>query len=201
MTTFSHSHSNFSARKGHAFTLVELMVAMAVFSMVILGTVGAHIYGLKMFQFVRPRLGASDDARKALSTLMDEIRAADTVQVGNGSLTNFIARALGTLQEGPALLIQNTNNGTWIRYYYESKSNQLTYHYDGSTNQLMRTVDGLTATTVMTAPVTSTDVFTIRDYTDTTLSQPATPFPVVGIDFEFSTSSGSYTLQSRISRR
>src|SRR4051794_30504415 len=78
-----------STQHCRAATLVEFMVAMITTVMAAGAILGSYIYGLKTTQFIKPKLGASDEARKAISLLTDEIRCAKLIRVGNGSLTSF----------------------------------------------------------------------------------------------------------------
>src|SRR4051812_14120119 len=108
----------FNKNRGDAaFTLAELMVTMAIFSMVIAGTVTAHLYGLKVFEYIRPRLGASDEARRAVGDLRDDVRGAVAMEVGSG-ITNFVPLPRGSNQHGAALRI--TNSEGWVIYYFET---------------------------------------------------------------------------------
>ncbi|HSH16992.1 MAG TPA: prepilin-type N-terminal cleavage/methylation domain-containing protein, partial [Verrucomicrobiae bacterium] len=50
-----------------AYTLTEIMVASALFSLVILGSVSANIFGLRLYGITKAKLGASDEAREAIS--------------------------------------------------------------------------------------------------------------------------------------
>ncbi len=103
------------------FTLTEVMVASAIFSIVIMGTVSANIFGLRMYQITKAKLGASDEARRAVSRLVNEVRSAKIVRVGNGSFGSFTNVALGSPQEGNALQIYpTTNTSSFIRYYWDS---------------------------------------------------------------------------------
>ena len=67
-------------RGSKGFTLTEMMVAATLLSVVVVGVVSAHITGMKMVQITKSKLGASDEARKAISMLTDEVRAAKWLQ-------------------------------------------------------------------------------------------------------------------------
>ncbi|MGH7981241.1 MAG: PulJ/GspJ family protein, partial [Limisphaerales bacterium] len=99
-------------RRRHGFTLVEMMVALAVFTLVILLTVSTQIYAARVYTLAATKLSATSDARTALNDIRDKIRQAQIVNVGDyfwtGSdpaATNFTPIADGSPQEGNALIV------------------------------------------------------------------------------------------------
>src|SRR5262249_27255061 len=88
-----------------AYTLVETMMAAALFSLVLVAVLGCHIGGLKLNENVRPKVENSRYARETLSPLIEEVRSANSIQVGTGTtnLTNFSAAAASQPQTGNAL--------------------------------------------------------------------------------------------------
>ncbi len=93
-------------------TLVEMMVAMAVFSLVILMTVGMQIYAARVYALSSTKLSASSSARMVLNDIRDKIREGQIVNIGdylwNGNdpaATNFAPIPNGSLQQGNALII------------------------------------------------------------------------------------------------
>lgn len=56
------------------FTLAELLTAITVFMFVVSGILFANLYGLKMFRITETTLNATDDARKAMGKMTDEVR-------------------------------------------------------------------------------------------------------------------------------
>src|SRR2546428_13181324 len=106
ITPFNISGSDRSQRIGQsAFTLAEVMIAMTIMLMALVGVLSVQFYGMKMFQLTKSKLGASDDARKAISLLCTELRSAKIVRIGKGGLgpANFTECASGTPQLGSAL--------------------------------------------------------------------------------------------------
>ena len=136
------------------FTLGEVMIACAVFVIVIGALLGSQIYGMRLFQVVNIKLSASDDARLSLSQMLQDVRSGATVQVGNGDLTSFTEVPSGTNQSGNALQITmglNTNN--WVRYFYQASS-----------NTLCRTEDGVAWALITANSITNgTPIFTSED--------------------------------------
>ena len=54
-------------RRGRAFTIPELMVAMTIFSFVTIGIIFAHLYGLTMFHITETSLTATTAARQGVA--------------------------------------------------------------------------------------------------------------------------------------
>src|SRR6185295_13151411 len=78
-----------TSRRRNAFTITEMMVAMAVFSLVILAVFACHFAGLELNEFVRPKVENAQYARRTVSRLITEVRCANSVEVGNGTATSF----------------------------------------------------------------------------------------------------------------
>ena len=111
-------HNN-SGRSGEqAFTLAEMMVSGAILVLMIGGMVSANLFGLRMFQIEETKLTASDQARKIVGVLVDEIHSCDTFQIGTFTNGTFTGLPLGVPQIGPALIIYPTTNlANYIMYF------------------------------------------------------------------------------------
>src|SRR6476659_7628840 len=109
-----------------AFTLPELMIAVAIFIILLGGLVSTNMFGLRMFQIEQAKLSASDGARKIVGGLTDEIRSCDSFQIGTvGTNGTFTALSLGAAQSGPALIVfPIPNNTTNFIVYYVKSSDQ-----------------------------------------------------------------------------
>lgn len=126
-------------RRLRAFTFVEMMVTMITVVLVVGAALAAYIYGLRMTQFVNPKLGASDEARKAISLLTDEIRSARSIKIGNGTISSFTEAGPFVAQEGNSLQVYpSVNTNSYIRYFWDSADERLkrttngTLTYNGS---------------------------------------------------------------------
>jgi len=62
---------------------------MALVLLVMAGVLAAHVFGLKLFEMSKTKLGASDDARAAVSYMVSEIRAAKLIRIGSGDASSF----------------------------------------------------------------------------------------------------------------
>jgi len=102
------------------FTLPEILVSMSIFLLIMGMIIATQVYGFRMFSLTRPKLSASDDARKTVGRLVDEIRSAHIVRVGVGDARTFTPIAPGLKQFGNSLLIHpSTNTNTYIRYFWD----------------------------------------------------------------------------------
>ena len=146
------------ARNG--FSLIELMFTMVTMVLVVGAVIGSYIYGLKMMQFTRPKLEASDEARRTISLITDEIRSARSIKIGTGTLTSFTEVAPFSQQVGSAIQLYPTTNTTqFIRYFWDS-----------SEKKLKRTTDGFTASYVVASAVSNEMVFRAEDHAGNVLS-------------------------------
>lgn len=95
-------------------TLIEMMVAVAVFSLVVLGTVAIQIYAMRVYTLAATKLTASEEARETMNDVRDQVRGSRLVYVGNYQYSanfppiDFQPVTNGTLQEGNALMIYPT---------------------------------------------------------------------------------------------
>lgn len=108
---------------GMGFTLPEILISMAIFVMIMGLLIATQVYGFRMFSMMRPKLAASDDARRTVSRLTDEIRSAHLVRIGRGDQKIFTEITPGLKQIGNALQIfPTTNTNTYIRYYWDKNA-------------------------------------------------------------------------------
>jgi Tfp pilus assembly protein PilW len=111
-----------SCRQRAAYTLVEMMVAGAIFSMVITAMMYANYVGLRSYQMVESKAGMSDASRTILNQLPGNIREAKLWYIGTNVGTTFTALANGVSHTGPALKLVSNPNATNIFtvYYYDA---------------------------------------------------------------------------------
>lgn len=153
-------------RRSHAaFTLPELMISLSIFSMVVIGIIYVSIFGMRQDMLVNMKLGASASARRAFELLLQDIRGANTLLIGNGTVSSFTAITNGMLQQGTAIQIYPTTNyANYIRYYL-----------DTNTTSLMRVTNGSTATSLVIDHLTnSAYIFQAMDATTNVLMQSPT---------------------------
>ncbi len=103
---------------GGGFTLAEIMIVMAIFSLLILALVSSQLFGLRMYRISETKLTATDSGRKVLNRIRDEIRSGKRLEVGNGSGTSFTPVTGNAKQIGNALQIYpSTDTNNFVRYY------------------------------------------------------------------------------------
>lgn len=186
----------------HAFTLVEVMIATALFSVVVAGTIYTQFFGIRMYELTKSKLGASDEARRAIDLMIQDIRTGKIVRIGNGDKLSFTAIPSDTPQQGSAVQIHpTTDTNVFIRYYW-----------DEGDNQLKRTLNGEQVEAVVANFITNSIVFKAEDAFGMVLSNNANnrvismmlefyqlQYPIIrigpGYYYEY------YRLSSKITRR
>ena len=117
----THSTNPGTLRRIAAFTLAETLIASSIFVMLMGSLVYTFLFGLHLQETTATKLGASDNARKALIHLTDEIRSATIIAIGSGDPTNFVAVGTNTPQVGTSMQIYtNSDTNAWACYYYET---------------------------------------------------------------------------------
>jgi prepilin-type N-terminal cleavage/methylation domain-containing protein len=162
-------------RQSLGMTLPEMLIAMAIFSILILGILVIHIGGQRMSLFARSKLGASDEARDAISKMISEIRSAGVVRVGNGSQNSFTPIASDTPQRGNALQVYPVkgSTNTYVRYFWDSAD-----------QRLKRSVNGSAAVLVVANSITNQMVFTAENFNGTVQSNNFNN-RVIGLTLQF----------------
>ena len=109
------------------FTLTEIMVAMAIFSLVIIAMVSVQLFGMRVYTLAATKLIATTGARETLNAMRDRIRSANIVMVGIYNPANaagFVQITNGLPQIGNALEIQYTNGVSTNNFvFYKDPAN------------------------------------------------------------------------------
>ena len=184
------------------YTITELMVTMAIVLLVMGAVLSAHVFGMRLFEITKAKLGASDEARAAVSSMISEIRSAKLIRLGDGSLSNFTEVGVNVLQRGSAVQIYaSTNLNSFVRYFW-----------DASDRKLKRTTDAATYVSVVANSISNDLVFTAEDYNGVVLTNNENN-RVIGLTLQFfqlqypsvSIGPGSYydfyQLRTKITRR
>jgi Tfp pilus assembly protein FimT len=156
-----------------AFTLTEMMITSSLATMVFAGMIMAHMVGWRMFQYSKSKLGGTDDARSAMSRLVEDIRTSKSVKIGTGTVSVFVERPVNAAQQGNAIQIYpTTSTNNYIRYFLNSDST------------LCRTTNGSSAKLVMANFITNQVVFTSENYQGVVLTNNENN-RVIGLTMQF----------------
>ncbi len=179
MNLFGHPisnrpHGSNAARKPRGFTIPEIMITMTIVLLIMAAVITCHLIGLRMFEMTKAKLGASDDARRAISSMITEIRSAKFVRVGEGDLAAFKEIGVDTPKVGSAIQVYPSNDtNTWIRYFW-----------DASDQKIKRASNGMTTATIVASAVSNQMVFSAEDYSGKPLTNNAQDY-VIGLNLQF----------------
>lgn len=160
-------------RRQQGMTLVEAMVSATLMILVVGGLLSANFTGMRQDQLVESMAGANDTSRKAINTMLSDIRLAKGYSLGAVSGTNFTSCGLNVAQQGPALMLYPVVNST---NQAVDTSQYILYNFDlsdtaNSDGILWRTYN-VSGTPVSTAVVASNLInsmnFASEDYTGLT---------------------------------
>lgn len=156
-----------------AFTLTEMMVTGAIVMMLFAGVITGHLAGVRMFQLTKAKLGGTDDARTAITRLIDEIRTAKLVKLGTGSANSFTACGVNAAQQGNAIEIYPTTaTNNYVRYFLAGD------------NTLCRMPSGSNVTQVLAHYITNQTIFTSESFNGTVLTNNENN-RVIGLTLQF----------------
>ena len=191
--TLSNSSCNRGRVTRRGFTLPELLVACAVFMLVMTGVVFAHLFGLSMFRVTENTLNATDDTRETIGRMAQEIRRSQGIQVGNIKNGDFSGLLDGEQQQGTALLI--TNNASYIIYFVNP-----------SDQTFRRTTSAAGTTMILAESITNSLAFSAQDYKGTVLTNSQNNRVVhVSLEFyrarRFRQIADYYKLETAVTRR
>ena len=114
------------ARSVAGFTLIEILMATAIFGLVIGGMIYSHVIGGRLYQLTLAKLGGTDEARRALGWIEMDVRAARLLDIGSGSAASFAPALSGAVQRGNALQLSfTTNSASYVRYFVDAPTGTL----------------------------------------------------------------------------
>ncbi|HEV2694041.1 MAG TPA: prepilin-type N-terminal cleavage/methylation domain-containing protein [Verrucomicrobiae bacterium] len=192
--------AHISRRSSRAFTLPEMMIAITIFLIVIVGILSAHIFGLRMMQMNSNKLKTTEWSRKTFGRMADEVRSSYAAAVGNLDTTNSSFEGLldGEPQQGTALLITpTTDTNSYILYFLNTVGQTFT-----------RMTDQPGSAVTLAYSITNVIAFTAQDFSGNVLSNQATSNnPVIHMLLQFSEpesflqESHQYKLETSMTRR
>jgi hypothetical protein len=143
-----------------AFTLPEAQISLTIFVVLLGGMAVTYLFGIRLFDMIRPKLDATDQARVLIGTLSQEIKAAARVKIGSGDLTSFTEVGVNTAQSGTAVQIYpSADTNLFVRYYYDSGD-----------RTVKRLVNSNTFVKTMASSVTNSTIFRAEDYAGNVLT-------------------------------
>jgi prepilin-type N-terminal cleavage/methylation domain-containing protein len=191
----SQSPTTLNPKSAGAFTFLEMMLTMAIFSMLVAASVSSQILGLRLYSVVDAKMTVTSDARRALDTVRDEIRSGKLLYVGNGNAGCF------------ALLPDNAPRiGNALRICPTTDTNSYVYYFLDADTCLKRMVSGNSDVSVVAHNVTNQFVFQAEDFQGNVLTNYQNN-RVIDMTLQVSQTAGagllaqSYPLQTRIARR
>ena len=148
------------AGRVQGFTLTEILIAMAVFGLVIGGILSAHVFGLRMLQINQTKLTATEWSRNNFGKITSEIHGCNSVQVGTITNGSFAALLDGEVQSGDGLLIYPTTATNHFIVYFLNHSDQT----------FRRTTEQAGSAIILAEGVTNGLAFTARDLSGNVLT-------------------------------
>jgi Tfp pilus assembly protein PilW len=116
------SPDNFRAHRT-GMTIVEMLMGIACFMLLIAAVVSIQLFAVRIFQLAATKLTATEDGRKTVNFIREQVREAKTLYIGTYSGTNTgtgtFTAVVDTNQIGSALLIFPTTNTTYGTIFYE----------------------------------------------------------------------------------
>jgi hypothetical protein len=136
-------------------------VASAIFTLAVAGVVACNMFGMQLFELSKAKMGASDDARQAISMMVSEIRSCDHVRVGSFDGSAFVEAGINATQQGNSVQVElcRTNPASYIWYYWAT---------DGAGNKsLNRRVNDSSRVMIIANSISNQVVFTSEHYDGT----------------------------------
>lgn len=157
-------------------TLVEVMMAMTIMLFVLAAIVIANLIGLKENEYMSSKAGASNTSRRAVNTMLSDIRMAKGYEIGSLISTDVTTMTIVTngLIRGSALrlfpiLVSNSTNDSidYTKYIqYSFITSVLPSGSVAPTNGvLVRYVSTNSTQTVVASNLVNTTYFASEDYT------------------------------------
>jgi len=112
----------FRARR-EGFTIVEMLIALTVFTLIIGAIVALQLFAVRIFQLAATKLTATEDGRKTVNFIREQVREAKLIYIGTYTGTNtgtgtFLV-ANNTNQIGSALFVSPTNTAGFGTIFYQ----------------------------------------------------------------------------------
>lgn len=143
-----------------AFTLTELLFTIALLVLVFGAVFVCQYYGMQMHAFIKPKLENADFARNTLAQLIEEVRSAQTIEVGQGNGATFVVAGTTNAQSGNAIRIRLAGN----------TNQSITYFRDSGTDTLRKLPLGSSNYVIVARSVTNSTIFRVEDFSGAVLT-------------------------------
>src|SRR4051812_8540867 len=187
------------------FTLPETQITLAILVVVIGGMTVTYLFGMRLFEIVRPKLDATDQARALVGKLNYEVKSATQIKIGTGSLTSFTEAAVNSPQSGNAIQIQpESDTNYFVRYFWNAS--------DQTLRRLVSQNKTNSSISTIATSVTNQVIFSAMDYLGNVLTNNQNN-RVISMTLQFyqkeypagkrasGNASDFYQVQTRITRR
>jgi type II secretory pathway pseudopilin PulG len=154
-------------RGRRAWTLIEMMTSLVLFTLLFAGLITVNMYGLQQDELTNSKLGANDQARENFNLILDEIRSSKNVQIGTGNYTNFTAITNGPQRGDTLQIIPSTNLNVCIYYWFDTNNNYL-WRASSSNSVVTTNIVSKYLTNTVSQWITNSMIFSAMDYTGTT---------------------------------
>jgi prepilin-type N-terminal cleavage/methylation domain-containing protein len=199
-TPFSGSSRVGSCRSNPGFTLPEILIALTIFLLMVIGITSANLFGLRMFQFNQSKLTATEWSRKTFGKFADEVRASNSLTILNVDTNgNFTGLLDGELQQGNALQIYPTTNTDSYTMYFINLSDE-TFRQTEAISSVG------TNTVILADSVTNAIIFSAQDLSGNVLTNGLNNRMIhLTLEFYqpelFMTEPNAYKLETAVTRR
>jgi prepilin-type N-terminal cleavage/methylation domain-containing protein len=169
------------------FTLLEMMIAVGIFTVLIAGMIGTQLFGLRVYTLASTKLIATTNGRQSLNTMRDQIRSAQQVYVGifDPVAQTFTRIPDGSAQVGNALQLFTVPLGMATNYF-------TIFYQDPTTNMVFSITNNpltsslLDGQTVLAKYMTNYYCFDAEDYRyPPTIVSNYVNNPVIGVTMDF----------------
>lgn len=183
-------------RRFGAFTLPEVVVAMAVFILVVAGVLSTHMFGLRLFEANKTKLTATEWSRQTFGKITDEVRSCSAVQIGNVKNGVFEALLDGEVQTGTGLLIYPTAD----------TNHYVVYFLNTADRTFRRTTEQPGSAVILADAVTNSAIFSAQNLMGQVLTNNLNNRVIhLELDFyqpeRFLVDSNNYRLETSVTKR
>jgi prepilin-type N-terminal cleavage/methylation domain-containing protein len=158
------------------FTLPEMMVTLAIFSMVVLAVVSVNLFGMKMIELTEPKMLADAETRRLFNTFLEDVRSANRVRVIDGTTPSNAGNILELELWFPRSGLTNH-----VRYELEVSSTDLI-------RSQVRVQNGVVSSEeyqLLASGISNSGIFTLEDPSENLLVGQLSRM-LVGISLQFS---------------